>query len=108
MFKKYNLDGYKELLPGVGIKSLVHGKKTHMTRVILTEGSVIPNHDHIHEQTGILLSGRIILQINDDTFEVEPGDHWCIPGSTPHSAQAIERSEIIEVFSPIRNDYLAL
>jgi quercetin dioxygenase-like cupin family protein len=77
-----------------------------MTKVILHKGAVIPSHDHTHEQTGYIIAGRIELTINGDKFRANPGDHWCILGSIPHSAIAIEESELIEVFSPIRRDYL--
>ncbi|HKZ43557.1 MAG TPA: cupin domain-containing protein [Anaerolineales bacterium] len=108
MFKKSNPEGFHEITKGVFIKSLIHGKITHMTRVNFIKGAQIPNHDHPHEQTGILLSGRINLVINGINNEASPGDHWSIPGSTLHSANAIEDSELIEVFSPIREDYLKL
>jgi quercetin dioxygenase-like cupin family protein len=106
MFIKSNLEGFTEKFQGVFLKSLIHGKLTHMTKVILKKGSFIPSHDHPHEQTGILLTGRVNLNLNGDTFIAIPGDHWSIPGSVEHSAQALEDSELIEVFSPIREDYL--
>jgi len=40
------------------------------------------------------------------TFDAEPGDSWSIPGDVPHSANVIEDSVIVEVFSPVREEYL--
>ena len=37
---------------------------------------------------------------------MEPGDSWCIPGHVEHRAEIIEDSVAIEVFSPVREDYL--
>jgi quercetin dioxygenase-like cupin family protein len=39
-------------------------------------------------------------------MELQPGDSWCIPGGAEHEAQVLEDSVAIEVFSPIREDYL--
>jgi len=72
----------------------------------LAGGSVIPAHDHPHEQTGLLLSGRIVLTIDGLDHEAVPGDGWCIGSGVPHAARAIEDSVVVEVFSPVREDYL--
>ena len=39
-------------------------------------------------------------------MEVEPGDSWCLPGGVEHSVVALEDSVVVEVFSPVREDYL--
>ena len=44
--------------------------------------------------------------VDDISFEVEKGDSWCIPGNTEHSAEILKDSVAIEVFSPVRKDYL--
>ena len=40
-----------------------------------------------------------------EVIEVQPGDSWCILGDILHSAEIIEDSIAIEVFSPVREDY---
>lgn len=76
MFCKNNSDGYREVLPGIRMKAVVYGENTLMTEFLLKSGSVLPIHEHIHEQTGYLVSGKILLTIGEETFEVEPGDSW--------------------------------
>jgi quercetin dioxygenase-like cupin family protein len=61
---------------------------------------------HPHEQTGYLVSGRIRLFIGDDSRELVAGDSWCIPQDMIHCAEVLEDSVAIEVFSPLREDYL--
>jgi quercetin dioxygenase-like cupin family protein len=68
--------------------------------------SRLPKHAHPHEQTGYLVKGKIRLTIGQETFVVEPGDSWCIPGNMDHSAEVLENSLAVEVFSPVRKDYL--
>ena len=95
----------KELVKGVRLKA-IYGEKIMMSFVTLDIGAVVPEHKHPHEQTGYLVSGRMDLTIGDVTHQVLPGDSWCIPGDIEHHAVAHERSVAVEVFSPVREDYL--
>lgn len=106
MFYKANEDGYKEVLPRIRLKTLVFGEKTLFSEFRMEANSVLPRHSHYHEQTGYLVKGRMKLTIGQQTFEAGPGDSWCIPGNTDHSAEILEQSVAIEVFSPVREDYL--
>jgi quercetin dioxygenase-like cupin family protein len=106
MFCENNSTGYRELLPGIMMKAIVYGEKTLMTEFLLKSGSTLPSHDHIYEQTGYLVSGKILMTFEDKTFEVNPGDSWNIPGGTTHSARVLEDSVAIEVFSPRRDEYI--
>jgi unsaturated pyranuronate lyase len=106
MFYKSDDSGFKEVLDGIRLKTLVYGDKTLFSEFRLAKGRDLPRHSHPHEQTGYLVSGRIRLSIGDETFEVTPGDSWCIPGDVEHGAETIEDSVAIEVFSPVREDYL--
>ena len=104
-YKSYNA-GYRQAVTGVSMKTLVHGEHTLFTEFHLEAGHTLPRHAHEQEQTGYLVSGTIQLSIGDETFDVEPGDSWCIPGNVEHGAKIIADSVAIEVFSPVRNDYL--
>ena len=106
MFYKSNSDGYKQVLPGIKLKTLVYGDKSLITEFRLEHGSQLPSHAHPQEQTGYLISGRIRLTIGDETFEVEPGDSWCVLSNVEHRAEILANSVAIEVFSPVRQDYL--
>jgi len=87
-------------------KALVFGANTLLTEFRLEQGAILPRHSHPHEQTGYLVAGRLELTIGDVTCLAEPGDSWCIPGGTPHHAHALADCVAIEVFSPVREDYL--
>jgi len=77
-----------------------------MAEFRLAQGAVIPLHRHPHEQTGYLVSGRILFTVDGQKQEAEAGDSWCIPPDVEHGAEAREDSLIVEVFSPVREDYL--
>jgi len=88
------------------MKTLVFGEKTLFTEFRMEAGSILPKHSHPHEQTGCLIEGRMRLTIGDHAFEAEKGDSWCIPGTVEHGAEILEYSVAVEVFSPVREDYL--
>jgi quercetin dioxygenase-like cupin family protein len=106
MFYKSNRDGYQPVLNGIKLKTLVYGEKTLLTEFHLEQGSQLPAHAHPQEQTGYLIAGRIRLFIGDEVFEVEPGDSWCVLSNVEHRAEILADSVAVEVFSPVRDDYL--
>lgn len=106
MFYKADQNGFKEVLPGIKLKTLVYGEKTLFTEFRMDAGAVLPKHAHLHEQTGYLTKGKIRLTIGEQVFGVEEGDSWCIPGNTQHTAEILEDSVAVEVFSPVRDEYL--
>ena len=106
MFTKSNRDGYKQILPGIQLKTLVFGDKSLLSEFRMEEGSQIPSHAHSQEQTGYLIAGRLRLSIGDEIFEVAPGDSWSVPGNVAHRAEILADAMAIEVFSPVREDYL--
>lgn len=106
MFYKRDDTGYRELVKGVALKTLVYGEKTLFAEFHLQAGYSLPRHAHGYEQTGYLVSGAIELSIGEETFNVEPGDSWCIPADVEHGAKILSDSIAIDVFSPPRTDYM--
>ncbi|MCX5647035.1 MAG: cupin domain-containing protein [Phycisphaerae bacterium] len=106
MFEKHGPEGYKTPLPGIRMKTVCYGERTLMTEFVLERASTLPVHSHPYEQTGYLVKGHIRLRIGDQEQDVRPGDGWCIPSGVEHGAKILEDSVAIEVFSPVREDYL--
>ena len=106
MFTKKSQDGYFAPLDKIEQKTLVHGEKTLMVEFKLKKGAIVPLHSHPHEQTGYLISGHVKFLINSEEVYCQPGDSWCLPGNREHGAKALEDSVLVEVFSPVREDYL--
>lgn len=96
----------RELLPGIQLKTLVHGDRTLLAEIRLVKGAVVPLHSHPQEQTGYLISGRLRFTIGEEEIEAEPGDAWSLPAEQEHGAEALEDTVVVEVFSPVREDYL--
>jgi len=106
MFKKKLDVEFRRMNEGVQLSTLVHGKKTSLVEFRLKAGTVIPSHEHPYEQTGYLVSGAIKFTVEDKTHMAMPGDAWCVLKGVKHSAEVLEDSVIIEVFSPPRKDYM--
>jgi quercetin dioxygenase-like cupin family protein len=106
MFRKKDTADSRQLIEGVELSTLVHGEKTLMGQFKAAKGSVIPAHSHPHEQTGFMISGKLRWNVDGETMETVAGDSWCLPGGVEHSVEALEDSILIEVFSPVREDYL--
>ena len=104
-YKKINTK-YNMLVEGIEFKTLAYGEKTQLCEFKLQKGNSLPLHEHPHEQTGYLVSGKIILMVANEQYEAESGDAWSIPGNISHGAEVIEDSIVVEVFSPIREEYL--
>jgi quercetin dioxygenase-like cupin family protein len=94
------------MLPGVERRTLVHGERTLLAEFALKKGFAIPRHSHPHEQTGYLVSGRLRFTAGDEVAEAGPGDGWCVAGGGEDGGDILEDSIVIEVFSPVREDYL--
>lgn len=106
MYSKTSNDGYHSPLEGIELKTRVYGEKTLMAEFHLKKGSHLPRHSHPHEQTGYLVSGKIRLHLEDESYDCLPGDSWCVSGDAEHGADVLEDAVAIEVFSPVREDYL--
>ena len=107
MFQKKSAEGYKPAIDKIEMKTLVHGAKTLMVEFRMKKGTLLPRHSHPHEQIGYLISGNMELTIDAETFSVKPGDSWCIAGNIEHNAVILEDTVAVEVFSPVREDYLS-
>jgi quercetin dioxygenase-like cupin family protein len=98
--------GFRDTLPGIMQKTLVFGKNTLMTEFRLDKGAELPQHTHPHEQTRYLISGHMTLRIENAKADIRPGDSGNIPAHAGHSAAIHEDSVAIEVFYPVREEYL--
>lgn len=99
----------KRTFKGVNLDSLAVGERSMVTKMNYVKGNFATMHSHPHEQCGYVISGKYRLIVEgDDRIDVimHPGDSYAIPGNTPHSFEVIEGGEVVDVFTPHREDYL--
>lgn len=103
---KHSDEDYRLIVPGVRRKVLVTGVNTLTAKFLLEAGHMLPLHSHPEEQTGYLVSGNIILSIDGIKHDMKPGDSWTIGGGISHQAEILEDSVALEIFSPLKKEYL--
>ena len=106
MFTKKDTLSFRPLIDGITMRPLAWEDKTILCEFKLDKGSKIPSHHHPYEQTGYLLSGKLNFRIGQTWNIAESGDSWSIPENVEHEVEILENSVLLELFSPIRPDYL--
>lgn len=99
----------KRTFKGVNLDSLAVGERSMVTKMNYVKGNFATMHSHPHEQCGYVISGKYRLIVEgDDRIDVimHHGDSYAIPGNIPHSFEVIEGGEVVDVFTPHREDYL--
>ena len=82
------------------------GKQAALTWIELEPNTVVPEHRHANEQTGLLLNGSLTFTIGDETEELRPGSMWVIPSDVPHTVTAgPDGATLTELFAPPRVDW---
>ncbi|HNP70441.1 MAG TPA: cupin domain-containing protein [Kouleothrix sp.] len=96
-----------EMVPGIRRHTIASGAGLMHMQVRLDAGAVMPVHQHPHEQTTYVLSGRLRFRLGEETHELAAGDVLLIPSNTPHGVDALEDTLVLDTFSPPREDLLA-
>jgi len=97
----------KEVLSPTIWRKIVAGEKAMVAQVFIVKGGVVPEHHHESEQITYILSGALEFQIEGRTIVVSAGQVLRIPSRVPHAAVALEDTLDLDIFSPIRHDWLA-
>jgi quercetin dioxygenase-like cupin family protein len=97
-----------EPVPGCRMRT-PYGQHLMLSYLEMDDGAEVPLHSHPHEQGGVLLRGTVELTIGEETRRVGPGSLFLIPPNVPHRAVAVDGPAVVlDVFSPIREDYAEL
>lgn len=87
-----------------------HGRMIHTEHMTLAfweveQGAEVPEHSHHHEQLLQVLEGVFLFSLNGEVAEYRSGDVVVIPPHSPHSGKAITECKLMDIFSPVREDY---
>ena len=96
---------WEEVGPGLKRQIMGYDDKILMARVLFEKGAIGTVHEHFHSQATYVVSGRFELQVGEEKKEIGPGDGFYIPPHVPHGAVCLEKGELIDVFSPVREDF---
>lgn len=91
--------------PGMLRQVLAHSPQLMVVRHQFKKGWVGAAHAHPHHQLVYVISGSISITTNGQTQTAKAGDSFIVDGGVEHQASALEDSEVLDVFTPIREDY---
>jgi quercetin dioxygenase-like cupin family protein len=87
-------------------RKIVTGDKAMVAQVFLKKGAVVPEHHHESEQITYILEGALKFELEGKEVVVGAGQVLRIPSNVPHRAVALEDTLDLDIFSPIRHDWL--
>ena len=96
----------KEILSETIGRKIISGEKAMVAQVFLSKGAVVPEHCHESEQITYILEGALKFEIEGQEILVSAGEVLRIPSNVPHRAVAMEDTLDLDIFSPIRHDWL--
>jgi quercetin dioxygenase-like cupin family protein len=97
---------WTDLGGGVKRKILTYDASVMLVRVVFEKGAVGPPHHHPHIQCTLVARGRFEVTIGDRSTVLAEGDSFIVPTNVVHSVVALEAGELVDSFTPLRQDFL--
>ncbi|QDO92651.1 cupin domain-containing protein [Formosa sediminum] len=97
---------WEQLGGGVSRKFLGYDNQIMMVSVKFEKGALGAPHQHFHTQATYVVSGKFEFEIDGVKQIVEAGDGVYIEPNLLHSAVCLEEGQLIDTFSPVREDFL--
>jgi quercetin dioxygenase-like cupin family protein len=105
--KHYTWDAVPlEVMSEVISRKVISGQKAMVAQVFLKKDAVVPEHQHESEQLTYILEGALKFELEGREVVVRKGEVLLIPSNVPHRAVALEDTLDLDIFSPIRTDWL--
>jgi len=96
----------KEVMNDKLARRFVTGEKAMLAQIFLKKGALVPTHQHESEQITYIVEGALLFRLEGKEVTVSKGQVLLIPSNVPHSAEALEDTLDVDVFSPIRQDWI--
>lgn len=95
-----------ETAPGIK-RQMVVGRNVMMCRLTFDPFVVTPEHTHPHEQMTLVMKGKVKFFVSGEERIVYAGDVLHFPPHNRHGATMLDEEVVlIDIFSPIREDFL--
>lgn len=98
---------WEEVGAGVKRKIMAYDKSLMVVRVSFAKGSIGQLHHHFHSQITHVESGAFEVEIDSEKKVLKAGDAFYIPPHKVHGCVCLEDGVLIDVFSPMREDFVA-
>ena len=87
-------------------RKIVTGDREMLAQTYLKRGALVPLHSHPSEQMTYVLQGALRFLVEGEEVIVREGEVIHIPSGVPHQAEALEDTFELDVFSPVREDWV--
>ena len=87
-------------------RKFIAGDREMVAQITLKRGAIVPEHSHESEQLTYVISGALKFTLGGQDVTVHAGELLRIPSWMPHSAEAVEDCFELDLFSPIRQDWI--
>jgi quercetin dioxygenase-like cupin family protein len=87
-------------------QKIVAGEREMLAQIYLKRGAMVPMHTHESEQMTYVLQGALKFVVGGEEVTVREGEVLHIASGTPHQAEALEDTFELDVFSPVRADWI--
>ncbi|MCU0341712.1 MAG: cupin domain-containing protein [Spirosomaceae bacterium] len=97
---------WEDLDGGVKRKIMAYEPSLMMTKVAFEKGSVGVLHQHVHVQMAYVESGVFEVEVAGQKRTLKQGDAYYIPSNAVHGVVCLEAGILVDVFTPMRQDFL--
>lgn len=99
-----------KVLDGIYRKTLIYNENIMICHFLLEKNATVPLHEHIANQAGYVLRGKLKFDVEErgeiKQFIAKRGDSYIFSSNQKHGAHILEEAEVIDAFSPYREDYI--
>jgi len=95
-----------EQLNAATARRYLTAERVTIARFELKRGGVVPRHSHENEQVSCVLSGLLKFKLGGQEVLVGAGENLQIPSWLEHEVEVLEDTLVIDVFSPVRQDWI--
>jgi len=97
----------EEVLTPQLARKYISGEHMTLAKFSLKKGCIVQAHAHANEQMSTVVNGKMLFVIDGREILAKDGQTVCIPPFSTHSVEALEDTSMLEVFAPVRQDWVA-
>jgi quercetin dioxygenase-like cupin family protein len=97
---------WEQTAPGMKRKIMAYDDHLMLVKVAFEKGGIGTVHSHYHTQITHVESGIFEVQIGGEKKILSAGDAFYVPPHAEHGAVCLEAGVLIDVFSPMREDFI--
>ena len=103
--RRWSEEPVEQLSPAIG-RRMLHTETMTIAWITLAKGAVVPRHEHPNEQIATVLEGRLRFLLDGEEIVASAGESVPLAACVPHEVEALEDSIVLDVFSPVREDWV--